>query len=77
MKSLKKYFTLVGFLIFSTQLIAGPGLSVTTINTQDAATYTKWLTESTPKFMERMGQMLDCRTLNLFDTIVTREYPGD
>ncbi len=52
MKSLKKYFTLVGFLIFSTQLIAGPGLSVTTINTQDAATYTKWLTESTPKFME-------------------------
>ena len=29
------------------------------------------------EFMASMGQMLDCRTLNLFNTIVTREYPGD
>ena len=29
------------------------------------------------KFMTKMGQMLDCRTLNLFNTTVTREYPGD
>ena len=29
------------------------------------------------KLMIRMGQILDCRTLNLFNTTVTREYPGD
>jgi len=29
------------------------------------------------ELMARMGQMLDCRTLNLFNTTVTREYPGD
>ena len=29
------------------------------------------------ELMARMGQILDCRTLNLFNTTVTREYPGD
>ena len=28
-------------------------------------------------FMEQLGQLIDCRSLNIFDTIVTREYPGD
>ena len=28
-------------------------------------------------FMQKMGTVVDCRTLNIFNTIVTREYPGD
>jgi len=29
------------------------------------------------EFMQELGQMVDCRTLNFFDTTVTRQYPGD
>jgi len=28
-------------------------------------------------FMKKLGQVMNCRSLNLFDTVVTREYPGD
>ena len=29
------------------------------------------------EFMQELGEMVDCRTLNFFDTTVTRQYPGD
>ncbi len=38
--------------LFATTAIAQPGLSVFTINTDDAAGYLKWLTESTPTFVD-------------------------
>ena len=41
--------------LFATTAIAQPGLSVFTINTDDAAGYLKWLTESTPTFVDAWG----------------------
>ncbi len=58
MKILQKYFTLVGFLIFSTQLIAGPAMNVITINTADALAYNKWLEKSTPTFDAARGELV-------------------
>ena len=75
MKIFKKYFTTIGLLMFSAQLIAGPGLAVTTINTKDAATYTKWLTESTPKFMEVYGETV--ASTGICSPISGAEQEGD
>ena len=75
MKVFKKYFTTIGLLIFSAQLIAGPGLAVTTINTKDAVTYTKWLTESTPKFMEVYGETV--ASTGICSPISGAEQEGD
>ena len=58
MKILQKYFTLVGFLIVSTQLIAGPAMNVITINTADAMAYNKWLEKSTPTFDAARGDLV-------------------
>ena len=75
MKVFKKYFTTIGLLMFSAQLIAGPGLAVTTINTKDAVTYTKWLTESTPKFMEVYGETV--ASTGICSPISGAEQEGD
>ncbi len=40
---------------FATTAMAQPGLSVFTINTDDATGYLKWLTESTPTFVDAWG----------------------
>jgi hypothetical protein len=48
---------------------------VTTINTKDAVTYTKWLTESTPKFMEVYGETV--ASTGICSPISGAEQEGD
>ena len=33
--------------------------------------------EKGKQWSSELSKMVDCRTLNIFDTIVTRQYPGD
>ena len=51
-----KFYSLFGIFLIAGNVLANPGLSVTTINTKDATAYTQWLTNSTPKFMEIYGK---------------------
>ena len=55
MNKIKSNLLIIFTCLFATTAIAQPGLSVFTINTDDAAGYLKWLTESTPTFVDAWG----------------------
>ena len=55
MNKIKSNLLTVFICFFAPTAMAQPGLSVFTINTDDATGYLKWLTESTPTFVDAWG----------------------